>query len=578
MKKGFLKLCARLFSSAEISGVGTVGTMRLLRGRGAKTLNYIGKIFAYTKTRSYGLFFLSFGLLSLLLHLGAYYLGSIDSISPLSAIISAALAVIALPLLASVKPVCILIQDIDVIDTVLFDFLGMKRMPKNATHTSIPPIVAMLLGIVPAALSYFLSVEWVFLGIVVLIVGSIALTTPEFSLMLSIVLLPYLRLMSDRPDVMLCVMSLLTFVSYAIKVVIGKRVFNFDAYSILAILCSALVLVSGLFGGGENSPAGSLIIISLIAIYFPISNIIVNKRLVDSVANAIIISAIPIAVISVIEFIVENPKTSFVTPLYSTEGVSAFFAEPSALAGFLLVSLLLTLYYIFERSSLLKKSVYGVFSLIEALALGVILHPAVWVTALFSVLAYAVIRSRRIPIDLILLLIGAAYLLFLVPNDAIDALFESLGVSPLFSERMPYYEDAFKTLAGDGWLGVGNGEVRSFNLLLGVAVRFGIPMLVLVLFAIILRLRHLSFYRHYVRNSLVSAAGDMTAVSTVSLILLGTFEDVFLDVSIFYLFIVIFALSSAILRTAKTENDDLLGYYGDQRSSDSSALDVNVNR
>ena len=168
MKKGFLKLCARLFSSAEISGVGTVGTMRLLRGRGAKTLNYIGKIFAYTKTRSYGLFFLSFGLLSLLLHLGAYYLGSIDSISPFSAIISAALAVIALPLLASVKPVCILIQDIDVIDTVLFDFLGMKRMPKNATHTSIPPIVAMLLGIVPAALSYFLSVEWVFLGIVVL--------------------------------------------------------------------------------------------------------------------------------------------------------------------------------------------------------------------------------------------------------------------------------------------------------------------------------------------------------------------------------------------------------------------------
>ena len=69
----------------------------------------------------------------------------------------------------------------------------------------------------------------------------------------------------------------------------------------------------------------------------------------------------------------------------------------------------------------------------------------------------------------------------------------------------------------------------------------------------------------------------MTSLALVSFLICMAYENLFADISLFYLFVVIFALSCAILRTARAECDDLLGYYGDSSSSDSSDLDVSVN-
>ena len=63
MKSGFNE---KLFSSNEISGIGAVGTVRLLRGGVARALNFVGRALSYTTARAYGCFLLSFGGVSLL--------------------------------------------------------------------------------------------------------------------------------------------------------------------------------------------------------------------------------------------------------------------------------------------------------------------------------------------------------------------------------------------------------------------------------------------------------------------------------------------------------------------------------
>lgn len=583
MKSGFSSLNELLFSSKEISSVGTVGTMRLLRGGAARLLNFVGRCLSYTSTRSYGCFLMSFGGLSLLLHLIDYYFKSSPTLPLRTLILCAVIVFASMPLLYFSKPICIAFQDFALTDRIFFEFMSIKRMHRNIEHKSISPIFAVFLGFIPSILGYFLTVEWVLLGMVIAILAVIAFTSPEFSMILTVILLPYLSLFPN-PTLLLCSLSAVTFFSYAMKVIIGKRSFSFDVYSIVVILVMLVALVGGVSGYGGATLVGSLEFIALIIGYFPISNIVINRRLADSVLSAVVISAVPITLISVIEFIVELPVTPFEPPAYSTPGISAFFSSTSALAAFLLVSAILTLVYVFEKKNRTATVFYALFFALELAVLCVALQPGVWVASLFAIIAYLVIKSHRIPIDTVLLLVVIAHLVFLIPSEVLDALYGYVGVTPSYSDRLSLYEEGLHLFGEHPWFGTDmgtgmQGGAASFcNAILGVGIELGAIVLILFAFAFIIRMRHLSYYRIYIRNSATATVGDMTAVSIIALLVYGAFDNVFFDVNVAYVFLLVFALSTAALRTAKRENDDLLGYYGDSSSQDSSALDVSIAR
>ena len=581
MKTGFSGFNERIFSAKEISSVGAVGTMRILRGGAARILNFIGRCLCYTTARAYGCFLMSFGGLSLLLHLAEYYFKSSPEVPLHTLLLCAVIVVASIPFLLFSKPVCIAFQDFTITDRIFFEFMSIKRMHRNIEHKSIPPLLAVFLGFVPAILSYFLTVESVIVGIIVAALTVIAFTSPEFSMILTVILLPYLPLF-PTPTLLLCSLSVITFLSYAIKVVIGKRSFSLDVYSIVAMLIMLVVLIGGISGYGGKTVIDSLEIIALIIGYFPISNIVINRRLADSVLSSVILSAVPITVISVIEFIVELPATPFAPPSYSTPGTSAFFSSPSALAAFLLVSAILTLVYVFERKIKVLTFLYFLFFVLELAVLCIVIRPGIWVAALFAIVAYLVIGTRKIPIDTLSLLIVISHLVFLVPADVMDTVYDYVGASPSHSEILARYENGFAIFGDNVWFGINMGDTGAAtsygNAMLGLGLELGVIALALFVLVLIIRMRHLSYYRLYVRKSDVDTVGDMTAVSMVALLVYGAFENVFADLTVTYVFLTVFALSTAVLRTAKRENDDLLGYYGDSRSSDSSALDVSLSR
>ena len=334
MKHSLAKLNERVFSSKEISGIGAVGTLRLLRGKGSKILNFLGRCISYTSTRSYGSFLLSFGILSLLLSLGDYYFREAPEVSLASVVTSLVLAALSVPLLLFDKPLAIVTQDHALTDHVFFEFLSIKRMHRNVKHVTVSPLVALFIGFIPAVVSFFVPIGYVILAIAVITLACIAMTSPEFSMMLTIIAVPYLPALPN-PTLILCCLSALTMVSYGWKVVLGKRVFNLDIYSVIVLLLGLVALISGLASDGDGAFTYSLAFLALILSYFPVANMISNRRLADNAINAVIVSAIPITVLAVIEFIVEHPKTSYTPPEYSTDGVSVFFSSPDALAAFI---------------------------------------------------------------------------------------------------------------------------------------------------------------------------------------------------------------------------------------------------
>ena len=103
----------------------------------------------------------------------------------------------------------------------------------------------------------------------------------------------------------------------------------------------------------------------------------------------------------------------------------------------------------------------------------------------------------------------------------------------------------------------------------------GAALLAFVLI-LVARFRQLSVFSNYLSSSGLRDLVELTAVAVLSLLAFGSFHDVLADPSIFYLFFIVFAVYAAAQRISKFDYEERLAYYGDQRSCDSSVIDVTI--
>ncbi len=552
---------------AKKSGIGRIG----------RFTNAVGKMLAYTSAMAYGLFFLTFGLLTLFSHLIRYYFERTAELSPMPLIIAAAVSLASLPFLRIDKPLAVVIQDVRLIDFILFEFFSISRMHKGRKEKSIPPIVMALLGIIPAAFAYFFTPSYALIGIGVIVLAVLAFASPEFSLIFTLLFLPLVYLIPNG-EIMLAALAVLTFVSFVRKVILGKRVYNFEIYDIFILGIIIFLVVSAfVFGSGEMKIN---IIFSLILLfYFTASNLLVNRRLADCAVNAIIVSAIPVSVIAIIEYLIEThiiPVTSSGI-LQQSNGVSAAFTSPDSLSAFLLVSLAFTVGYAADSKRLWVILSYLALIILQITAL--VLSSSTWAIAVAAVsaIAYFVIKSKRIPTDALLITALLLHFLLMLSPELLNSavIFEGEAPALLVAE----FARAFELFGADILLGIGfSSSAPRHNLFLGIGLKTGIFVLFLFACMIFIRYRHASHYRRYVKNSAVDVISNSSALAITALLMFGVFYPVIEDVAMYTLFFVVFAIGSSSLRSAKKEYDDRMGYYSDSRSADASSLDIEIGK
>ena len=175
-----------------------------------------------------------------------------------------------------------------------------------------------------------------------------------------------------------------------------------------------------------------------------------------------------------------------------------------------------------------------------------------------------------------LVIIIAAHLVLFVSPETLDVAAEFLGVTTPLSDSLEGYKHSFDVFLENIFLGSGLYAEGEYNLLLGIGLKAGIFAVAIFIIMIMIRHRHISYYRSFVRNCGVEVISNMSALSIFTLMILGVWSPVILDVSMIYLFFSLFDIGAAALRAAKKENDDRLGYYSDSRSAESSALDIEI--
>ena len=147
--------------SGSVTRVNKTRFSRVVFGGAAR----LGDRLAYSSTRAYGMFFLGFGLLSMLVTLARDYLGYYESLPISVLVVGAVFALIGIPFVLVDEPICLAFQRFVVTDYIFFEFFCLKRMSEDDEQKGIAPPLGLVLGILLALLGIVIPMGYVALGI-----------------------------------------------------------------------------------------------------------------------------------------------------------------------------------------------------------------------------------------------------------------------------------------------------------------------------------------------------------------------------------------------------------------------------
>ena len=553
-----------LFDSISIRGAGT--SIRFIKNIASKTVGALSEKFVFTSARSYGAMGLAYGLMSLFLYFGKNYYLNIAEPSPASLIIGIVFSLISVPLIFFDKPICTFLQDFFLTDFIIFEFFAIKRMDKSDAVPGVPILPAAVIGFVPALLGLFIQPLYVLAVVGLAVFVSIAIVTPEFPIIFTFLVAPYLSPIPDTGLVLAC-LSLLSFISFALKVAMGKRAYNFEIYDALFFILSIFFIIGGAV---NNDIANSLVMVALTFAYIPISNIIVNRRLADRAVSALIVSSLPISLFSLVVYILSIfGKAEF--------DAAVVFASTDSYAAFLFLAFVFSCCFAKEKKNRIKKVVYFAVAVLHFVNIIFAWNIGLWLSTLMSLLAYLIIRTKNQRKEFLLLLLALPYLLFLLPDGFFEKISEFFNITPSFGEMFGEWSVGLEIFRENLLFGVGFGTKTPLaNAFLAIGMNFGLVVLAIIVVIFIMRLIQLSEYGIYMRNSLLSLITRAGALAIFGIFAMGMYIDVFSDITIYLIFISIFGILSASLRISKSEYLDHLSYYGDQRSADSSDINIRI--
>ena len=579
----------RRFFRREITGHATVSTARQKKSKVNKLWEKISHLLSYTHIKTYGFLFLTFGLLTVLSYFAHDFVAGYFPIgeNTVSLTLGVLLSILSVPMLLLDGPISLVLQEYPITDAIFFDFLCIQRMHPTDDEPDPNPVAAVILGTALATVGLFIPTTVVVGAMLFVASFSLSFLSPEFSLVSTILILPYISL--DKPEGygILATLVVITAISFSRKLVFGKRVLNFEQYDILLFLLLLVVLISGIFLKGVESFEWSVKYISLSLVYILAGNIITNRRLADCALNAIIFSSVLPAITSVVEFVSIISSSSMEHLYYN--GISSVFSTREIAAAHFAVSVAMAVTMALQSRGFVRAGYISVAALTLA---GLILtfEPFAYIAFLVGIAAYFCLRRGGLASLIILPLALVPYGVLMLPGDFLARVFGMTTDGLYPKDILSLWSETFGIFKNHPWLGIGigseafleeislEGVTNSHNLFLELATEAGVFALIFFVLLVWVRMRHKIVYRRYLRNSSVKLISASASSAIFVLITLGATTYIWQDLSLYYLFWCVFGIGSATLRIAKQENDDRVLYYQIDRDVDIFDISVNLEK
>ena len=383
----------------------------------ARTLPKIAGFLLRLSVRDYSLMLVSMGIISALLYpLRDIVIITAFKVSLESFIMGLILVILALPTLFSSKSFAEALLTGRITQKIFFDFLGFKEATyREASEKSrfSNPSVSALIGVALGFVSY-LSNPFAVFGIIILIFFAFeVISTPEVGIVFVILALPFAN------EYTMAGVSLFVLFAYVLKCIIVKRTFKFELMDIAVLL----LLCACIYGGLVSLNIGSsikiaLINISLISVFFLISNLVRSKEWYGRILYAMLTISAIVAVSAIVEYALGSVQPDlgfFSNYIIIKDSVTLGFISADALAIYLSASIPFVIGYIASAKKARAKFGGFILYLIEASAIVITFSRIGYVAGIIASLLTLLIYNKN-----------AIYLIFAI-----------LGVMPILNYTLP---------------------------------------------------------------------------------------------------------------------------------------------
>ncbi len=478
---------------------------------------------------------------------------------PMDGIAGAVALLLSFFLLPFREPMCRTVTNDGFLSRLFFNSLSLPRPYPTGAH-GIPAWLLLLPGLGLGAASLFLSpllLLVAFFGLVFLI---LSLASPEFSLILSGILIPFLPLL-PQSDILLLLAVCPGVLSYLFKLLFSKREFQFrplDLFVLLFSLCFLLFALRAEPGNGLLRTGATLSLLSLAA-YFLAANLLTARRTLHLFTGAILTVATVLSILGIYRSLTQLIAPSWLThptAVLADGAINTVLGEGYSLAAILL----LTLPLIFVRARAGKLARWRAIPPILLFLTATVLT---WQTAALlslcgALLFFALLRSHSSVRFFPLLAFFTAFTLFLLPEAAHTALTEALG---LFGEATAEGAEALFAAwrrTRDGLfahpLGLPPEEIGEVHALpLGIALRFGLPGILLFSCLVLYAMRTALASHTLAEENPFRLSALAASASVFGLLLFGFTAPVLEHGSTLYLFFLLLGILAASVRGARIE-------------------------
>lgn len=573
-KSNASRLSRALFSTKDINGVRTAKLKATGDGRVMRAMRALMRTITMTKVGFFGWIALVSGLVAIVSELVGFYILASGALDLVEIIIGGVLVLLATVLLIFNIPLGELLQKFPLTDFILFEFFSMTRPASSEDARPIHHLFGLIFGAASGVCVYFFSVKPVIAVIFALVFLFTSLVSPELPILFSLLAVPYFSLV-PKFEIVIVLLALLSFISFSFKVLGGKRVYSLEFNDILILTFLTLIFVSSLVDGSYESKRTAAIIIAVVFSYFPFSNMMVNRRLAITAVNVIIVSALPIALSAIAEYVY-----AFVRNTHAPS--QSLFSSPAELCAFLCAAAMLAAMFAFDRSSTAVRIAYTVFFFIFAAAIISTECVPLLVVLVLLIPAALVVRSISVPREIIGFLAVLPNVIFFLPSSVLTrisslstAIPDLAGMQKDLMSALILCKD--RLLFGYGADGM-DGVVPEVNTYVWILFSFGVFASAFFVITFLFRMRRLTLHSVYRSSSNVSNFISMGTLAAFSIAALGCFYDLFSSPAVLCIFFASLGVSTASIRISKRDHDDRLNYYGDQSSENTAAVDILVRK
>ena len=433
-------------------------------------------------------------------------------------------------------------------DDEVFDEASKKNKVAGTT-------LAVFIGISLGVLAYFISPTLVVASFIVVFLAYIVFRTPEVGIIVVVLTLPLV-------DPAVTKISLLyIFVSYAVKVILRKRVFTFEYLDVWALVFTVIFTICGIdyqnFGGSLSIVCSNLIIFLA---YFVISNLIRSKEWFQRCIVALTIAGIVVAGVGIAQFVLGTVSMYFSElALFSQyrEGISSTFNDNEIFAQFMVVTVPFALVHMFTQKRDISKFADFLIAIALISALFLSGSAAALLGVVVGALLLLVIHNRNFIYFALLVIAGAIGVITLVrENQDVRQFIESFGIFrdiDLTAKLDEMWLGLKELFTWPKILGMGAGSkvpgVESFPIQLGL--EYGIfALMAFIAFGIVFSMLIFTYCaKTSSKNRKSNSSVGLCAM--IGLLVTGIFSNIWADEKIILLSVACVALSFAFIKIEK---------------------------